>query len=126
MLENKRILITGANGGIGSAISENLLKNNGNLVLFYHNNRSQIDKILQNNPNFKDSSEVYQVDLSNENNLEKILTEILNKGKIDIFIHCVSLPLEHKSINDISWTDFESHIELQTKSFFQIISSKAF
>jgi len=123
MLEKKRILITGANGGIGSSISEKLLKNNGNLVLLYHKNRTQIDKLLSKNLDLKDSSEIYQVDLFDENQLAKILTEILNPGKIDIFIHSVSLPLEHKPVTDITWKDFQSNIELQTKSFLQIVKS---
>ena len=123
MLEKKRILITGANGGIGSSISENLLKNNGNLILFYHKNKTQIDKLLSKNSDLKDSSEVYQVDLFDENQLEKTLNKVLNHGQIDIFVHSVSIPLEHKPIADINWKDFQSNIELQTKSFLQIVKS---
>ena len=36
MLKDQRILITGANGGIGLSICETLLQNGARLVLLYH------------------------------------------------------------------------------------------
>ena len=48
MFSNLRILITGANSGIGLSICELFLKNYANLVLFYNENRDGFDKLLEN------------------------------------------------------------------------------
>ena len=45
MLNGKRIVITGLNGGIGNSICEIFLKNNAKLVLLYNNNRDNIDQL---------------------------------------------------------------------------------
>lgn len=122
MLSNKRILITGANSGIGISISEILLQNNAKLVLFYHKDRTKIDTLLENKIN-KKSVDVYQVDLLNSSEIQKTLESILESDGIDGFIHSVTLPMENKNVLEKQWSDYQSNIELQTKSFLQIIQS---
>ncbi len=119
MLENKRVLITGANGGIGSSIAGMLLKNHAKLVLFYHNDRTQIDKLLQENVNQKNNIETHNLDLIKTKEIEKVLLKV-NDKKIDIFIHAVTLPITHNKIQNFEWEDYQKHIDLQTKAFFEI------
>jgi len=121
LLNGKRILITGANGGIGLAVAEDALKNNAKVVLLYHKNREYIDELLTRNTNLKSNAEIHQIDLIDTASLEKKLLQILKNGNIDVFIHSVSLPIENKGILERDWNDFQSHLEIQTKSFFQII-----
>lgn len=121
MLENQRILITGANGGIGLSLVETMLKNNGKLVLFYHQKREGLDTLLDKFSKLKSHVEIHQIDLLDTKNLEKKLTEILQDGNIDIFIHSTTLPIKNKTIIDLEWKDFQSHIDIQAKSFFQIV-----
>ena len=123
MLENRRILITGANGGIGISISEILLKNNANLILLYHKNRDKIDEFLHQNESLKSKIKLYSVDLLDESNLDKILEEILQSGSVDTVIHSVSDKVQHNNVSKFSWNDYELNIELQTKSFFKIIQA---
>lgn len=120
MLKGKRILITGANGGLGLSIVELLIKNNADLILFYHNNKQRIDELLTNHPKLTNHFEVKQVDLTNQQELENSLKSILESGPIDIFIHCPTLPIIYKDITKYNWLDFQSHIVLQAKSFFEI------
>ena len=116
MLDKKRILITGANGTLGSIISQKLYENNADLVLLYNKNDDQIKKLI----NYKNKIETHKIDLLDQIKLEETLRKITNEKSIDIFIHCPVLPIEHKSFLDNDWTDFQNHIELQTKSFIQI------
>jgi len=123
LLSNNRILITGANSGMGISICETLLKNNAKLVIFYHRNRSEIDKLLENNPSKKSLVEIFQVNLLDYNEILKTMNSIFKSGAVDGFIHSVTLPITIKSATEKQWSDYQSHIELQTKSFLQIIQS---
>jgi len=120
LFSNQRILITGANSGIGLSICELFLKNNANLVLFYNENRDGIDKLLENAPSNL-SVEVYKVDLFNEKKIKEAIESSLKTGTINAFVHSVTLSMENKLIIEKNWAEYQKHIELQTKSFFQII-----
>lgn len=117
MLSKKRILVTGANSKIGSTISKKLLENNANLILFYHENHDLVDRLKES---FNSSCESCKVDLLDDSQISDVITSILEKGEIDCFVHCVSLPFNLKNILDLKWENFLTHIQLQTKSFLKI------
>src|SRR5579872_4198520 len=123
LLQDQRIVITGANGGIGISICETLLQNKARLVLLYHKKRENIDKLLEEYANSNSSVEVQQVDLLDNLKLKATMHSILESGSVDSFIHSVSAPIENKSVIDLRWEDYLSHIELQTRSFLQIVQS---
>jgi 3-oxoacyl-[acyl-carrier protein] reductase len=121
MLSGKRILLTGANGGIGVSICETFLENNANLVLLYHKKRENIDLLLKKYSKYNSKIEIYEVDLLDDSQLKKITDKIISNGNIDAIIHSVTLPIEHKNILQKNWLNYQAHIELQTKSFFNLI-----
>lgn len=123
MLKDQRILITGANGGIGLSICETLLQNGARLVLLHHKNKTGIDELLKKYQNSQNHIDVKQVDLLDDSKVRDIIKSVLESGQIDAFIHSATLPIENKSIMDIQWKDYQSHIEIQTKSFLQIVQS---
>jgi 3-oxoacyl-[acyl-carrier protein] reductase len=118
LLSGKRILVTGANSGIGFSICELLLKNNAKLVLFYHKNNNQIEKLHSH----KNQIESHQVNLLVDSDVETAVTRSLQDRPIDGFIHSVSHPLKMKSIGELDWKDYQTQIDLQAKSFFSIVS----
>lgn len=120
MLSGKRIIITGANGGIGFAISEMLLKNNAKLVLIYNKNKDNIDRLINQYPDKIQDIDIHQADLTNEKELEDVFSNITNTKSIDIFIHSPTYPTSNKSLMNMEWSEFQKNIELQSKSFFQI------
>jgi len=113
-------LITGANGTIGNSICRTFLKNNANLVLFYHKNSTNIEELKRENSKSKQEIEAFQVDLSDINQIKKNMNEVLKTKSIDVFVHSVSLPLIIKKTIDCNWKEFEEHINLQTRSLFEI------
>ncbi len=121
MLTGKRILITGANGGIGQSLCEILLQNNAKLVLFYHEKRTQVDNLLKK---YGDSNiQIHQVDLLDGKKLDEIMNSVTSSGQIDSFIHSATIPIENKGIANLQWEDYQSHIDVQTRSFFHIVKS---
>ncbi|MBT5772299.1 MAG: SDR family oxidoreductase [Flavobacteriaceae bacterium] len=121
MLNGKRIVITGANGGIGNSICEIFLKNNAKLVLLYNNNRDNIDQLLKNYKNYKSNVEIFQVDLLNDSQLQNTANSIISTNNIDGIVHCVTLPIVYKNFLQKTWKDYQMNIELQTKSFLQLV-----
>ena len=114
MIANKHILITGANGGIGFAITKLLAKQKAKLTLLYHENNQNIEK-LKNESSESYDIEIEKVDLANTTELDKIITSILEKHPIDIFIHSPAYTIQHKDIMKTTWNDFQKQFDLQTR-----------
>jgi len=125
LLNGKRVLITGANGGIGLASCESLLQTGARLVLFFHKSRNGIDEIIKRNPTLAENIETYQVDLLDHGQVMSSLSKVSDAGNIDIFVHSVALPLEMKGFTSLEWSDFQQELDIQTKSFFWIVQQIA-
>lgn len=120
MLSGKHVFITGCNGGIGIEILRLLVKNKAKISLCYHKNRNQIDDFLAENKEYSKNIHSYQADLTNDNELDILLDTILKDQSVDIFIHLPTFPYVHKDLMKTTWQDIQNHINLQTKSFFNI------
>jgi 3-oxoacyl-[acyl-carrier protein] reductase len=120
MLSGKRVVITGANGGIGYAISELLLKNNAKLDLIYHKNKQNIERLINDYPDKIQDIDIHQVDLIKDKELEDVVSNITRTKSVDIFIHAPTYPTSHRAIMNTEWSEFQKNIELQSKAFFQI------
>ena len=120
MLENKKFLITGGNGGIGFEIVKTLLLNKSKIILLLNKNTDNIDQLIQKSPEHKSNIEIIKVDLTDVDELKNKIFGIKN---IDGFIHSVTLPIENKSTLDMEWGNFQSNLDLQVKSFHEILKN---
>ena len=109
----KNILITGANGGIGSAIAKKLASKNTRLFLIYHNNKDILDNIRQTH-----SSEIYlyQCNLTKEKEIKALIDDIIYKfKKIDVLINAHGVSL-FQQIQDTSEKDYNHIFDTNFKS----------
>lgn len=81
----KTVVITGASGDIGTEIANSFLRLGYFTILIYHNHAPKI--------NHK-NSQAYKCDLTNEQEIEKVTSSILNKfHRIDCLVNCAGVSL---------------------------------
>ena len=119
MTLDKKIFITGASGGIGSAICKKFVDKNFILVLI----SSSDEKILKLKDLYGDQHYYYKIDLSNADNVQTCLDEISNDHK-DISIIVNNAGKTHDNLifrmkND-QWNDV---LQTNLNSNYQIIKS---
>jgi len=119
MNENKKIFITGASGGIGSAICEKFLKNKFTLVL----TSSSDEKINNLKEKYGNNHFFYKVDLSDEKKLQISLEDISENHK-DISVIVNNAGATHDSLifrmKNENWSNI---IQTNLTSNYQIIKS---
>tara|TARA_B100000989_G_scaffold166088_1_gene124189 strand:+ start:569 stop:1300 length:732 start_codon:yes stop_codon:yes gene_type:complete len=119
MSDNGKIFITGASGGIGTAICEKFIKKSFKLVL----TSSSDEKILKLKEKYGDDHYYYKVDLSDPENLQTSLDEISKVHK-DITIIVNNAGKTHDNLifrmKSEQWSEV---IQTNLNSNYQIIKS---
>lgn len=75
----KNILITGSNGKIGVAIALQAANQGYNIGLHYHKNSNEIDTLVKQISNIGVKAEVFQADISNENDVIEMFKDFYSK-----------------------------------------------
>lgn len=116
-MENRKILITGATGGIGSAIARKLVGENATLFLHYHSveEKLKLEKELAGK-----SVRFFKADLTNNREIGNMMKEISKIGNIDIVVHCASLPIKEGETIEKAWKQFQDHIQIQAGALLEI------
>ena len=116
---NKKIFLTGASGGIGSAICERFIKNSFRLVLTSSSN----EKIMKLKEKYGGDHYYYKVDLSDPENLQTSLDQISKEHK-DITIIVNNAGRTHDNLifrmKSDQWSEV---IQTNLNSNYQIIKS---
>lgn len=122
-LQNKVVIITGCNGGIGSAITQAFLKEGALVVGAYRQPLSKLDELfawIKSNQVFEQNFFPLEVDINSTVSIQKGLEEILNKWKrIDILVNNAGatvetpfLALEDEDLDSIYASNFSSLAKL--------------
>ncbi len=116
---NKKIFLTGASGGIGSAICDKFLNKKYSLVL----TSSSSEKLQKLKDKYGSSHSYYELDLSNSENLQKSLDKISQDQK-DISVIVNNAGKTHDNLifrmKNEQWTEV---IQTNLNSNYQIIKS---
>ncbi len=113
----RRILITGASGGLGMLIAENLIIEGHYVILVANKNREGINKLHERYP---EQSTLIFIDFLKSLDLDEFVSQV---GTIDSIVHALGI-----SSSNLSWktesTEWEKVIKLNLTIPFQI--SRAF
>ena len=96
-LKNKKILITGASGGIGRALCKKFIENGGILIC----TSSNLDKIQELKSEFGSNNFYYQLDLSHISKIRENVKLIIEEHKdINVLINNAGISLSTKDLYD--------------------------
>ena len=113
-LQNKIALITGANGGLGTSVTQTLL-DAGALVVGVSRNIKQSDF---RHPSFH----AIAVELSSGNAANKLVDQVVSKfGRIDVLAHLVGGFAGGKTIAETDDGTFDSMLEINLTSAFYVL-----
>jgi len=118
-LKNKKVLITGASGGIGQALCEKFIQYGCVLICTSTNN----DKLEKLKNKFGENHFFYKLDLSDTSNVLEMMNLISKKHKdIDILINNAAITNDNLFLRmkDEQWTEV---IKINLNSNFYIIKS---
>jgi short-subunit dehydrogenase len=109
-LKNKTILLTGASGGIGSKLAEELSKEQTKLILVARHFET------------RETNHIYiEADLTTPDGVAKLKTELINH-KVDVLINMAGVGT-YKSLNDLTLEDFYYSQQLNLMVPFLLIKA---
>tara|TARA_B110000014_G_C19875097_1_gene452995 strand:+ start:13 stop:747 length:735 start_codon:yes stop_codon:yes gene_type:complete len=111
--KNKKILITGATGGIGNELVKKFSSLNGN-VLATGTNTEKLDVLKREHPNIK----VKKFDISEHSRIEDFIENVsLELGGLDILVNNAGINLDNLSLR-MKFEDWKRVIDINLHSTF--------
>jgi 3-oxoacyl-[acyl-carrier protein] reductase len=119
-MDKKFALIVGGSGGIGIETAVFLFKKGFEVGLTYHKNVAHVQEKL--NENGVKCAGLYCLDVVKEEDVKKMVSLILrDKPCVDYVIYCVSGPLLNKRLGELHWNEFQEHVDVQVRGFFNLV-----
>jgi 3-oxoacyl-[acyl-carrier protein] reductase len=121
-LTNHTVLVTGASGGIGSAICALLLEEGANVIAHFHTNRASAEALAAQHPN---QVLVVQADLRDAKQVEAMYAAAIDRfGRIDAVVANAGVwPAEHQSIDQLPIERWRDTMESDLSSVYYTCSN---
>jgi len=119
-LTNKKIIVTGASGGIGGKLVWHIARQGGTPIMLARSTdqmRQQKELLKQT---FQSESFIYQVDLQNEKDTDAVLKQIIKEhGQIHGLINNAGLGI-FDLVKDMQWQDIERMFQLNVFALMRV------
>lgn len=101
-LENKSVLITGADSGIGKAVALLFAEEGADIAIIYHSNKEDAEKVQSEIEKTGRKSIIFQGDVNDYEFCEKTVHEVVSQfGGIDILINNAGVQFPSENIEDL-------------------------
>ena len=107
-MQDQVAVVTGAAGGIGSAICRRLALSGAKIVLAYHKSLAQAQRLVKTLAG--EDHLVAQVSVDDSNSCQSLADHVTSKyGKIDLLVNCagITTPVNHADLDGLTdaWID---------------------
>jgi len=122
-IKGKRVLITGASGGIGSAMAQ-LFAEHGAIVGVHHNqSASKASQIVRDIEKKGGRGAVFQADLTADSSENMVYSFVSKFGGIDVLINNAGAVIGSKDILDLDEESWDKTFRLNTRAPFFLAQS---
>lgn len=116
----KIALITGASGGIGSAIAKRFAQAGYAVALQFHTDRDSVEFLTQS---FPDNTEYLclQCDLTDEESVQHLLNDLHRMfGKASVLVNCAGIALPQKLLTDTTDAEYQRVFDTNVGSMIRL------
>jgi len=125
-IKGKKVLITGATGGMGEAMAKLFALNGAHLGLHYLSNREKAEELKREVERGGRKAEVLGMDLLKKDEREKLIPTFLQKlGGLDVLINNAGAVYDHAYFSELEEEVFEKTFALNVEAPFYL-SGEAF
>ncbi len=115
-VKKKLAIILGASGGIGTAVTNKLLKKKFHVIALYRSDNTELKKLSKIHKNLH----LHNLDLNNKSSMIKFI-KIIKKNYPTHFINCYSPKIYPVHFEKITNEDFDHYFDKSLKNIFLLI-----
>jgi len=118
------VIISGASGGIGAATAIKLAMKGYAIIVNYYNNEKRASEVVDQIKEFGGRAIHIKANIANNEEVKAMVSVALNKfGTIDGLVNNASAPISYRSFDEITWNDFQVHLDVQIKGALNLCKS---
>jgi NAD(P)-dependent dehydrogenase (short-subunit alcohol dehydrogenase family) len=122
---NKVVFVSGASGGIGAGIVRGFAEHGARVILHYHQNKENAQKVADEIQKAGGDSDIIQADLTNPNQVETCFQQIQQKfGKLDVAINNAGVYLSNALITEMDPGEWHKMMDADLNSAFLCIQAE--
>ena len=123
--DEKTILIIGSTGGIGTQTARTLASEGYNLILHYHSNKAQANKLKKELEALTDKRIiVVKADILKDSDVNDMVSELSRYfKKISGFVNASTLHFGNIKLENMEWSDISSQIDINIRSNLNIVKN---
>ena len=121
-IKDKRVLITGASGGMGVGMARIFAEYGARLGLHYRSNKKGVAQLLQEICDKKGEAEIFQADFLDQESRENLIRLFVEKfGGIDVLINNAGAIYDYKHFSELDEKSWQNTFDLNVKAPFYLI-----